>query len=159
MAVPCKRSVARFFLVLLLAVSIGERAEPEMRRDSDQTRMRVYFIPFEIQTYSAVTMNDIEAKSLYALWFTKEHSLISKFRRLLQSRPSPEKIDNMVIRLKVELPTLVFYVDQEGRVLERNRGDTFQLSKKQMAELKSSIVYFDGVIDIRASKDVKQANH
>ncbi|MFQ5853603.1 MAG: hypothetical protein ACE5JU_23845 [Candidatus Binatia bacterium] len=132
-----------------------------MRKEVHEPLMRIYFLPFGIVTYLPITMSNIEETSDYAIWFMKkhppeegEHPFISKIQKLLQSRPVRVAINEFAIRLKVVLNNDVFFVDQNGIVLEKSSGKTFSLSKPQMEEIENDIKYFSGVIDIRASKDV-----
>lgn len=59
-----------------------------------------------------------------------------------------------MMRLKVVFPGDEIYVDQKGRVLRKNTGETFKLSKKQMNDLTKEIEYFSGVVDMRVGKQI-----
>lgn len=148
-------SVVRLLAIILFLVLLVEGTGVTIEEKGHEAMMRVYFIPFAIETYVPITMTNIEDKSLHAIWFTKEHPLINKLRNLLRLRPAREDIDNRVVRLKVQFVRDTFYVDQEGRVIEENTGKKFRLSKKQLDEIEKSILYFAGVIDIKASKSLR----
>ncbi len=78
---------------------------------------------------------------------------MARLRKALEAKATQKKIDNRVIRLKVEFVSdgNVFYVDQEGVVL-KNDQKGFQISKKQREEIEREILYFSGVVDFKESK-------
>jgi hypothetical protein len=146
-------------LVMVLSV-IPQDARTEL----DHPLMRVYFIPFDVLTYVGITMDSVENASTYAIWFMKgrppareeEHIFISKLRRHLESRPAPgKKIADNFIRLKVDFGEQTFFVDQKGTIVEKDSGKTFTLSKAQMRQIENDILYFAGVVDLRASRNVQ----
>ncbi len=118
--------------------------------------MKIYFIPFTIETYTPVTQNNIEEKSLHAIWFTQPNPFIGRLHSLLQSSPTQEKVDDRVIRLKVEFvkEREVFYVDQDG-IGTKDSKKYYKLSKKVQDEVEKAILYFSGVIDIKANKELE----
>lgn len=148
-------------LACLVSLMSGARSQPPQERVGKSV-VRVYFLPFEIGTHIPVTMDDIEKSSSYIIWFvkgdraplTKEHPFVARLHQLLQSRRTTYKINDSFIRLKVDFDGETFYVDQKGRVLEKNSGGTFELSGWQMREIAKSMGYFSGVIDVNASEEV-----
>ena len=111
--------------------------------------MKVYLIPFRIETYVPVTMDDIEAKSHYAIAFMKSHRLVTDLRRWLTQNPSTRLIDNRVIRLKVQFESEVFFVDQDGVVFLQTRGSHFLLSEEQRQKIETEVQQFSGVVDLK----------
>lgn len=144
----------------LLSEPLMGGAELGMRAGIQDPIMRVYFTPFEATTYVPLTMDDIEQRSSYIIWFLKEHPsvretehpFVSNLRHLLRSRPGRAPIDNLFIRLKVVLGKEVFFVDQKGRVLDKNNDRTFTLSRPQRREIEREIRHFSGIVDIRGSQ-------
>jgi hypothetical protein len=131
----------------------------EMTNNKGRPSMKIYFVPFEIETYVPITMNDIESKSKYEIWFYGEHAFCNKIQRLLESNKTNAKIDNKVIRLKVEIfkneGIIAYYVDQEG-VVVKNKEETFYLSKDKLKTIEKEILYFSGVVDIKTSRKLFQ---
>lgn len=154
--------VGLFALAFLAALISGARSEQPPQERMGKVVTRVYFLPFEIQTSVPVTMDDIEKSSPYIIWFVKgeknpfakEHPFVPRLRQLLQSRRTTYKINDSLIRLKVDFDNETFYVDQKGRVLEKNSERTFELAGWQMREIAKSMGYFSGVVDVNASEEV-----
>ena len=153
-----KQKLGPIVCVLVIFLSVltlrgQEKSSMEMR--GGKTMMQIYFIPFSIETYVPITINDIVDKSLYVIWFTKDHPLIPYFQRTLQMSPTKRKLDDRVIRMKVEFGQNTFFVDKEGGVLNKESGKSYRLSKKQLDEIENKILYFSGAIDVNATKGLK----
>lgn len=127
-------------------------------RAADKVLMKLYFIPFEIQTYLPVTMEDIENKSSKRIWFSGDHAFCTWIQEALQSKRIDAKIDSNNIRLKVEIVDKnnfvrsIYYVDSKGKVLKDGKK-TFLLSEAVMKKIAEDIRYFSGVVDINASRE------
>lgn len=133
------------FLLLGLFLNFNGGNTKEMKHVDKEAIMKIYFIPFEIETYVPVTILNIEDSSIYELRFVKEHIFCTELRNLLESNKVNNKIDNKAIRLKVEFTREknVYYVDQKGVVLKNNET-YYQLSKKAMQKIEKEILYLSG---------------
>jgi hypothetical protein len=142
---------------------------------ADEPRLRLYFlIPFAIETYIAVTADNIEDHG-YNIWFVGDHKFVPWLLRLLQSedhkfvpwllrllqlRPKSPTIISKGIRLKADFGKTggVFFIDRDGTVMQQQSGATFSLSAGELRELEKRLEDFPGVVDVRAFKglsDVK----
>lgn len=146
--------------ICALGILEGEGAERHSVNRNGMILMRLYFTPFETTTYVPLTMENIEDRSTYAIWFPRdtsrrenEHPLVSKLRRSLQSQPATGGIDHSFIRLKVVIENDVFYVDHGGFVFHPSSRKTFTVSKKEMLEIEEEISRLSGVVDVRAGRE------
>lgn len=128
------------------------------QHSNSRVMMEIYFVPFAIETYIPITMDEIVDKAHHVIWFSKEHPLISKLRRLLTSAISTARVDNDVIRLKVSFQGQQFFVDKDGVVVDPTTGTNYVLTHEQLVDIETSILYFSGVIDVKASKEVMRKN-
>jgi hypothetical protein len=123
--------------------------------DTKFKTMKIHFIPFLVETYVPVTMSDIESSSHVVLWFTQSHIFMNDLRRVLTARRASRSIDDRVIRLKVELDTETFFVDKDGVVFEPSTGASFRLTSDDLSDVQKRILYFSGVVDIKASERLR----
>ncbi len=144
------------------AVSVGAAvgvlvAALAAAQDAVQPLMRIYFIPFAVETHAPVTKEDIEKAGFYRIILGRpsqisprapDHPLVTKLPAVLRAHPSARKLDELVIRLKVEGGGATYYVDKEGTVLESTSGRTFQLTRDEMQRLHKDIVGLRGVVDV-----------
>lgn len=123
---------------------------------ADKALMRLYFVvPFSIETYLPITMENIEDQG-YAIWFMEKHQFISELLNILKSHPTNtnKQIHPKGIRLKVDFGELegVFFVDRNGVILQKDTNATFSLSENELEYLQKQLQYFIGVVDIKAFK-------
>jgi hypothetical protein len=122
---------------------------------------RVYFTPFKVTTYVPLTMDDIEKKATYTIWFLKEHPsrrdgehpFVSKLRLLLRAHATREDIAPQFVRLKVVFPHETYVADTNGTVIQVGTEQRFRLTEQEMNEITQGLVNFSGVIDIQAGQD------
>jgi len=148
----------------LINLSFGSQESDKLipRSATHETIMEVYFTPFDARTFLALTMQNVEEQSTFKFRFVFENPLTSpdhpfgkKLRRMLTATKTSEKISQTSIRLKVKYPEAVFFADRDGRVFSERTGERYQLTKKRMAEIESDIMYFSGVVDLDALKNMK----
>jgi hypothetical protein len=137
-------------VVILLATLVAAQ-------DAAKPLMRIYFIPFAVETQGPVTKEDIEQASFYriALGRTRERSprepdplLVTRLPAVLRAHPTVQKLRENFIRLKVEAGGTAYYVDNKGTVLESSSGRMFHLTKDEMQRLNQDIVNLRGVVDV-----------
>ena len=147
-------------LVFLLVIGISfvnVEGNPELEKVDYKVIVKIYFIPFKDETYGPITIDDIEDASIYSIWFTEKNAFIEKLKKLLESKEKSKGVDNDVIRLKVEFveERSIYFVDQEGNVM-KNHKSNFRIPKKELENLEKEILYFSGVVDLKAGKDLKK---
>jgi hypothetical protein len=156
----------------LLRFATGESYAADVLREHCQQNepkvvARIYFSPFDILTYSAITKQNVEQTSVYRIWIVcgkefitpggKALRAVRELSLLLRATKGREDLDNASIRLKIELPGETFYADQAGRVEEKTTGARFILLKKQMAEIEKHIQAWSGVVDLKASRRIQSS--
>lgn len=150
--------------IVSLSWTLVGQAESPVSVGSAEPLMRVYFIKFDVYTYVGISMASIHEVSNYALWFLKqdpaarqgEHPFVSKLRRELQSRPlRGGRINDEMIRLRVDIGPQTFFVDMQGTVLEKTSGKTFRLTRAQRQAIEQEIIHLSGVVDLRAIRGLK----
>lgn len=133
-------------------------AEAFDNKDTDRFLMKVYFLPFTIETYVPVTIDNIKTDSSNKIWFSYTHMFHKYMQEILEKNKGKTKINKLAIRMKVEFVNknnfiyAQYYVDRDGKVL-KNNGETFLLSQMMMREIEEKIAYFSGVVDIIACKE------
>jgi hypothetical protein len=119
--------------------------------------MRLYYMPFAIQTDAPVTRNDIEGASPFRIVFGRparlspfqpDNPLIARLRAMLRAHAATQRLREDFIRLKVVTEWDLYYVDHKGTVLEQSTGQTFQLTKNEMENIHAQISGLRGVVDI-----------
>lgn len=124
--------------------------------DVMQPQMRIYFLPFYVETYVALQRQDIERRSPYRLVIGRnartprepDHPLVAKLPTMLAAHPTMEKLQENHIRLKLVVGGKTYYVDRDGTVLETTSGQRYQLSKDEMERISEDIVSLRGVVDV-----------
>jgi len=141
-------------ILLSLVIFVGSVVAAR-RAMADEPLLRLYFVPFAIETYIPITTANIEEHG-NTIWFLEAHPFIPKLSAALKSRPTKRQILSNGIRLKADLgPSAgVFFVDRNGTVLNEQSGATFVLLPKELERLEKEIRYFIGVVDVKASKRV-----
>jgi hypothetical protein len=126
-------------------------------QDAGKPLMRVYFIPFAVETSTPVTTADIEEAGFYRLVLARSPNrsprepvppLVSSLPAMLRAHPTAAKLEELFIRLKVEVGETTYHVDNKGTVRESTSGRTFQLTKREMERLGKDIVGLRGVVDL-----------
>ena len=152
--VPTKR-IIRSALIAIAAVLLC--AAYGAAQDHPQPLMRIYYMPFAIQTDAPVTKNDIEEASPFRIIlgrsaklspFQPDNPLIVRLRAILRSHPATQRLREDFIRLKAVTEWDVYYVDHKGTILEEATGRTFQLTKNEMDNIHAQISGLRGVVDI-----------
>jgi hypothetical protein len=110
-----------------------------------------FVVPFSIDTYVPITMDNIESDS-YEVWMANEHGVEADLLRAFQSTRSRKSINEKAIRCKMDFGSRggVFYVDRHGIVLRKKDGDRFELSEKQMLHIEQLLQGMVGIIDVKA---------
>jgi len=80
-----------------------------------EDRMKIYFIPFNVQTYVPVTMNNIEEKAFHVFEITNNSKLAIKLIRMLD-QDNYGILDDKMIRLKLQNRDKIYYVDSKGNI-------------------------------------------
>jgi hypothetical protein len=146
--IPCVASVATAALLCARYGDAQTQAKP---------LMRLYYMPFAIQTDGPVTKSDIEEASLFRIVFGRpaklspfqpDNPLIVQLRAMLRAHATTQRLREEFIRLKVVTEWDLYYVDQKGTVLEQSTGRTFQLSKGEMDSIHAQISGLRGVVDL-----------
>ena len=125
----------------------------------DEPIMRLYFlVPFAIETYTPVTMENIGTEFGHTIFFMEKHRFEQELVTVLESHPTKGQVFAKGIRLKAELGHLgsMYFVDKEGTVLKKDNGATFQLSGKELEWLEKQLESFVGVIDVNAYRKYKK---
>jgi hypothetical protein len=79
--------------------------------------MKIYYMPFGIQTYVPVTKEDIEKRALYRLNVPQSSKDAIKILGLLDSGHETDDFNNQVVRLKVVTSAgRSYYADSMGNV-------------------------------------------
>lgn len=151
-----------FMAVIFVSSLTAGGTELNKPKDMERILMRIYFTPFTSETYVPLTMEEIEERCTYMIWFIKEHPstrlkehpFVLKLKNLFGLKSTNVQIDNLLIRLKVILGDEIFFVDKNGVVLNKSTERTFSLSKTQRMEIQEEIINYSGVIDVRTSKDI-----
>ena len=133
--------------LLMLVVAKGESSK--MR----QAVAKIFFIPFEIETYMPVSTKNIEEYSQNIIGFYNQHEFCKMLPEVLERTKKKVDIDNKKIRFKFEnyVDKKIYFIDQSG-VVKRNDGRTFILNKEELKKLEAGILYFSGVIDLKVEK-------
>jgi len=136
--------------------------------------LRLYYIPFDIETFIPVTKTVISKGS--PIVFLKKHPFISELLKSLQAhtpyerKPSEEPTaplepsqkdedrDRGNYRLKADFGSSVgiFWVTQGGGVIKED-GAHFFLTKNEMELLDQKIKYFHGVVDTAVASQIDGA--
>ena len=147
----------RFFLgvcaVLLLWVlggmGVAQRAE-------EKAIMEIYFIPFGVQTFFPVTMNDIENRSHHSIQVYGNKEFARTVLKLISGEKTVQNINGEAIRMKVVYlkEGTVFYIDAQG-IGVTNKGATFSLEKNRLAEIENKLLNLQNVVGIKNIKKFK----
>jgi len=141
-------------LAVSTALLCAQYGEPQTR---PEPLMRLYYMPFAIQTDAPVTRNDIEEASPFRIVvgrpaklspFQQDNPLIVNLRAMLRAHHGGPGLREDFIRLKVVTEWDVYYVDHKGAVLEQSTGQRFQLTKNEMADIHKQISGLRGVVDV-----------
>ncbi len=147
-------NLIKFFLcvlsvVLILTLGGGGTAQGI----EEKTTMKIYYVPFEVETFVPITMEDIESRSHLVLWIYDNEQLVAEILSLLQGEKTSKEINDAGIRLKIEnvKDETVFSVDREG-VGFTNKGDRFLLTKAQVDKLQVKIMSLRGVVHVNVDR-------
>jgi len=144
-----------FFALVICAaalVLVVDRA----RSDDSAVISRLYFLPFNTETFVPVTMDRIEAAALVDLVLVNPQSrgdvqpFVKTLRGMMVGRVPAGRLNELAIRLKLVLEGKTYYVDARGTVLEAASGRTFRLEKSDLNRIESSIHALTGAIDMKA---------
>lgn len=136
--------------------------------------LRLYYIPFQIETYSPVTKSGISKGG--PIVFMKEHRFIPELLKSLQAHTPYERIpseeptapleprkdevdlENGNYRLKADFGSSIgiFWVTKGGGVV-KDDGTWFFLTQSEMDLLEQKIKYFLGVVDISVASQIDGA--
>ncbi len=129
--------------------------------ESQTPALKLYFIPFKMETLEPVKMGkSIELESTAALWVYDNDKVVGDIKSILQRAKEPTKenvltIRKTQIRLKVVFPkeSLTYYVDKDG-ILLKNRNLS-QMTAEQMEELELKIKNLTSILDLNLKPDWK----
>ncbi len=110
-----------------------------------------YVVPFSIETYIPITVENIEADS-YEVWLMGNHKIVNKLTQALQLRPSRKTFHEKEIRLKADFGGSlgIFFLDKEGVVLRKRDGERFELASKELTDVEQLLHEMIGVVDVKA---------
>jgi hypothetical protein len=110
-----------------------------------------YVVPFSIETYVPITVENIEADS-YEVWLMDNHKIVKKLTQALQLRLSRKTFHEKEIRLKADFGGSlgIFFLDREGVVLRKLDGERFELTNKELEHIEQLLQEMIGVVDIKA---------
>ncbi|MBI4744935.1 MAG: hypothetical protein HY776_09015 [Actinobacteria bacterium] len=108
-------NIGRISLTIFLLFALGA-----CNSKGENMYINVYYIPFKIQTYTPVTIQDIERRAFYKFKINSESELSIKLVKLLESK-NRGKFDDKVVRLKVKIGEKIYYVDSEGNIKKGER--------------------------------------
>lgn len=140
------KSIAYSLLAMVISMATMGNA---MSKDLHATLH--FVIPFSIETYVPITMDNIESDS-NEVWMAKDHGVVTDLLKAFQSTRSRKPINEKAMRFKADFGTLegVFYVDRYGIVLRKKDGARFELSEKQLLHLEQNLQGMVGVVDVKA---------
>jgi hypothetical protein len=135
----------------ILAVICALAGSASGKPTSSEPLLKLYFIPFPIETYLPITKNNIHEQGS-SIWFLEQNPFVSKLKTILQSRAAKRQVLPGHIRLKADFgqTSEVFFVDQKGTVLNEKTGATFALTVEQMSQLERDLDSFKGAVDVKA---------
>ena len=154
------------FLIALCAFYPFQNVEAVEEEGKCDATMRIFFIPFEAESYQPISFSGIEEAAFSELWFDcaksfgepslvrEPHPFSKRLGRVLFSTKGSKPIDDQSIRLKIEIGKDVVYADRNGTVLRKDTDQIFKLSKKQIRDLHKKLEYLSGVVDLKAARRV-----
>lgn len=142
--------ISRITAGLILAVILSLAVESD-GMSKDMPAMLHFVVPFSIETYMPITMENIEADSS-DVWIMKDHDAAKKLMQILQAKPSFKALHEKEIRLKANFgsSTGVFFLDKDGVVFRKDDGQHFELSGKELEQVEHLLEQMMGIVDIRA---------
>ena len=145
-----------FFLVrkcvpCLLLVIVASMATIGNAMSKDLHATLHFSVPFSIETYVPITMDNIESDS-HEVWMANEHGVLADLLRTFQSTRSRKPINEKAIRCKANFGSLggIFYIDRNGIVLRKKDGAHFELSEKQVLHIEQILQGMVGIVDVKA---------
>jgi hypothetical protein len=96
--------------------------------------MAIYYVPFQIETYEAITQSTIKDRASYR-WELTDSSRQRKLLEILSSAGEGSRIGDKRIRLLVVADKREIFVDAEGNVLDL--GKTHKLDQRHFQELRT----------------------
>jgi len=103
--------------------------------------MKIYYIPFKVETYVPVTTNDIESRAIYIFEVPNDSELAIKLTKMLE-QDNHGAFDNKKVRLKVRSDDKIYYIDSEGHVMvsmkisQCNKEDIEKVIKEMISKYK-----------------------
>ena len=149
--------LTKFFLCMLsvaLILTLGSDASAQ--GIEEKPSIKIYYVPFDTETFVPITKEDIESRSYLELWIYDNEQLVAEILSLLQGEKTSKKINDEGIRLKIEnvKAGTVFFVDRDG-VGFTNKGGSFLLTKAQVSKLQTKIVKLRGVVHVNVDRLAK----
>lgn len=137
-------------LSLLLVTGAGDCALAQ--QGEYKPALKIYYVPFRVETFVPITTEDIEAQSDLVIWIYDNDPLVSEIISLFKGeKPSKEirdvPVGHLNIRLKIEnLNDGTAYFVDKGGILQTNKGDRFLLSPSQIEKIEAKITSLRGVV-------------
>ena len=104
-----------------------------------QKRIRLYYIPFDLETYNPITVNDISKRATYRWLIDSTSKLASRLKVCFDSF-EPGDFSGNFVRLRIDgILKLPIFVDREGGVLLGKKGEAKSLTRSAFTELKEII--------------------
>jgi hypothetical protein len=95
--------------------------------------MKIYYIPFKVETYIPVTIDDIEKRAFYSFKVPESSKLTIELKKLLNAN-IPGTFNNKAVRLKVIEGSNIYYVDSLGNIYNLNK-----ITKTKLGDLENII--------------------
>ena len=106
---------------------------PLLGDQSQEAVALIYYIPFNIETYVPVTVDDIEKRAHLKLVLLEESDLLGRLAKLLSDNKVRGSFDGRVVRLKVVLKKEVYFVDADGGV--KHNGSEYTINPDEIEKI------------------------
>ena len=100
---------------------------------------KVYYMPFSIGTYSAITRDTFRSGAFCMLTIPDDSDQMNLIYSILSEGKEAKYYDGLV-RAEILRPNgKSFYIDQEGSVFDSNSGESAKINEENFEELKNVI--------------------
>ena len=121
----------KLIIALILIISIS------CAKQSKVATVKVYYFPIGAETYTPITMKDIEKRSLSSIKINLNNKLL-KFIKSIINKSNIGKFDNKIVRMKIIYPNgKIIYIDNDGGV--NDFSSNLKMDKQALYKIKNLI--------------------
>lgn len=125
----------KILTILSLIITLSNTYACGTMNEQINDSITIYYLPFKLETYTAITKNNIEKKALYVIELKPDDSAYNEISKIFMNHSEGE-FDNRVVRMKVKGSQFGdLYVDQEGGILIIPDEETEKLTSEAFERL------------------------